>query len=290
MSSTTGMPASSQWCDRHRRCEDGCSHEGKLELITWTSTAGGDRMGWGNCLASESDALKEKFEKEFNSNEEKMYEYWPQGFRWTCCGTEGDQRFGCDHHGNGSTPCSCDFCKTKLLVRPSPSRWTTVQTMVYTNNESLKEETGFTLPAMVLETGIHSQNNNTVALVLREKNKDYKLAGLLRMVNATKPETEDNSRTSNVETVVHKDASGRWSKHAPMCKLERCIWLEAAEEKTIRLRYRQVRTGGPAVNIGVRMDPRVVEGSVNISEQILFVKRMDSANRIALSESEIRDL
>ncbi|KAH6953947.1 hypothetical protein BKA56DRAFT_237327 [Ilyonectria sp. MPI-CAGE-AT-0026] len=108
--------------------------------------------------------------------------------------------------------------------------------MVYTNNESLKEETGFTLPAMVLETGIHSQNNNTVALVLREKNKDYERAGLLRMVNATKPETEDNSRTSNVETVVYKDASGRWSKHAPMCKLERRVWLEAAEEKTIRLR------------------------------------------------------
>jgi len=74
-------------------------------------------MGWGNCLASESDELKEKFEKEFNSNEEKMYEYWPQGFRWTCCGTEGDQRFGCDHHGNGSTPCSCDFCK---MGKPIP--------------------------------------------------------------------------------------------------------------------------------------------------------------------------
>ncbi|KAH8656404.1 hypothetical protein BGZ61DRAFT_372375 [Ilyonectria robusta] len=117
MSSTTSMPTSSQWYDRHRRCKDGCSHEGKLELITWTSTAGGDRMGWGNCLASESDELKEKFEKEFNSNEEKMYEYWPQGFRWTCCGTEGDQRFGCDHHGNGSTPCSCDFCK---MGKPIP--------------------------------------------------------------------------------------------------------------------------------------------------------------------------
>jgi hypothetical protein len=73
-------------------------------------------MGWGNCLAIESDELKEKFEKEFNSNEEKMYKYWPQGFRWTCCGTEGDQLFGCDHHGEGSTPCSCDFCKVSTLV------------------------------------------------------------------------------------------------------------------------------------------------------------------------------
>ena len=114
------MPTSGQWYDRCRRCEDGNSHEGKLELITWTSTAGGDRMGWGNCLATESDALKEKFEKEYDSNEEKMYDYWPQGFRWTCCGTEGDQRFGCDHHGNGSTPCSCDFCKVSALGVPVP--------------------------------------------------------------------------------------------------------------------------------------------------------------------------
>ncbi|KAH8743775.1 hypothetical protein F5883DRAFT_33019 [Diaporthe sp. PMI_573] len=117
MSSTTNIPTPSQWYDRYRRCEDGYSHEGKLELITWASTTGGNRMGWGNCLASESDELKEKFEKEFNSNEEKMYEYWPQGFRWTCCGTEGDQRFGCDHHGNGSMPCSCDFCK---MGKPIP--------------------------------------------------------------------------------------------------------------------------------------------------------------------------
>jgi hypothetical protein len=115
MSSTTNMPTSSQWYDRHRKCEDGNSHEGKLELITWTSTADGGRMGWGNCLATESDELKEKFEKEFNSNEEKMYDYWPQGFRWTCCGTVGDQLFGCDHHGEGSTPCSCDFCKVSTL-------------------------------------------------------------------------------------------------------------------------------------------------------------------------------
>jgi hypothetical protein len=115
MSSTTSMPTSSQWYDRHRKCEDGNSHEGKLELITWTSTADGERMGWGNCFAAESDELKEKFEKEFDSNEEKMYDYWPQGFRWTCCGMMGDQLFGCDHHGEGSTPCSCDFCKVSTL-------------------------------------------------------------------------------------------------------------------------------------------------------------------------------
>lgn len=117
MSSAISTPTSSQWNDRYRRCKDGNSHEGKLELITWTSTAHGERMGWGNCLASESDQLKERFEKEFNSNEEKLYEDWPQGFRWTCCGTEGDQRFGCDHHGSGSAPCSCDFCKVSTLTR-----------------------------------------------------------------------------------------------------------------------------------------------------------------------------
>jgi hypothetical protein len=115
MSSATSVPTSSQWYDRHRKCEDGNSHEGKLELITWTSTDDGERMGWGNCLATESDELKEKFEKEFDSNEEKMYDYWPQGFRWTCCGTVGDQLFGCDHHGAGSTPCTCDFCKVSNL-------------------------------------------------------------------------------------------------------------------------------------------------------------------------------
>ncbi|KAK0114943.1 hypothetical protein ONS96_013418 [Cadophora gregata f. sp. sojae] len=48
---------------------------------------------------------------EFGGSEKKFFEYWPQGFRWTCCGTPGDQLFGCDHHGNGKMPCSCDFCK-----------------------------------------------------------------------------------------------------------------------------------------------------------------------------------
>lgn len=71
--------------------------------------------------------------------------------------------------------------------------------------------------------------------------------------------------------------------------VQRMTLLSSATDAWVIRGYRQVRTGGPAVNIGVRMDPRVVEGSVNISEQILFVKRMDSANRIALSESEIPD-
>lgn len=114
--------SSSHWYDKHRLCEDNAKHEGRLELITWSVPASSQRptdgddfcedMGWGNCVAGEdSDSLRQKFETEFAGSEEKLYEYWPQGFRWTCCGLGGDQNFGCDHHGKGATPCSCDFCK-----------------------------------------------------------------------------------------------------------------------------------------------------------------------------------
>ena len=41
-----------------RKCDDGSLHEGKLELITWTT----QDMGWGGCFAEESDDLKVKFE------------------------------------------------------------------------------------------------------------------------------------------------------------------------------------------------------------------------------------
>ncbi|KAG7001403.1 hypothetical protein G7Y79_00032g067560 [Physcia stellaris] len=102
------------WYDAHRRCEDGANHEGRLELITWPSLAAdtGDEedLGWGACFAEESEDLKHKFETEYEGDEEKWYHYWPQGFRWTCCGTAGDQMFGCDHHGSGSRACTCDFC------------------------------------------------------------------------------------------------------------------------------------------------------------------------------------
>lgn len=102
------------WYDAHRRCADGANHEGRLELITWPSLAAdtGDEedLGWGACLAEESEDLKQKFETEYEGDEEKWYHYWPQGFRWTCCGAAGDQMFGCDHHGSGSRACTCDFC------------------------------------------------------------------------------------------------------------------------------------------------------------------------------------
>ncbi|KAL7623433.1 hypothetical protein AAE478_007115 [Parahypoxylon ruwenzoriense] len=104
-----------KWYDRYRKCEDGTSHFGSLELITWGSRSG--HLGWGNCLASESAEMRHKYEVDFQSNDSRMYRYWPQAYRWTCCGLAGDQRVGCDHHGAGPTPCQCDFCH---MGRPLP--------------------------------------------------------------------------------------------------------------------------------------------------------------------------
>jgi hypothetical protein len=99
------------WYNKYRKCKDGSLHEGKLELITWNSTSEGDKMGWGNTLLEESADLKAKFEGEFQGDLKKLYRYWPQAFRWTCCGMDAAMKFGCDHHGEGSKPCSCDFCR-----------------------------------------------------------------------------------------------------------------------------------------------------------------------------------
>jgi len=115
---------SAKWHDKHRKCQDGSNHEGRLELITWSSQKEG--TGWGCCFEEESDDLRRKFETEFNSDEEKMHEYWPQGFRWTCCGTSADMDWGCDHHGSGSRPCTCDFCR--FVGIGSSSRYTDVPT------------------------------------------------------------------------------------------------------------------------------------------------------------------
>jgi hypothetical protein len=50
--------------------------------------------GWGHCIEEEADDLKKKFETEFGGSLEKFHQYWPQGFRWTCCGTDaGISRF-----------------------------------------------------------------------------------------------------------------------------------------------------------------------------------------------------
>uniref|UniRef100_A0A8H8CRD5 MYND-type domain-containing protein n=1 Tax=Psilocybe cubensis TaxID=181762 RepID=A0A8H8CRD5_PSICU len=98
-----------QWYDKFRKCRDGSLHEGKLELITWPCPEEG--TGWGGCLAEESDALKRKFEVKYGSDEATLHKHWPQGFRWTCCGTDAGMDWGCDHHGTGSKPCTCDFCR-----------------------------------------------------------------------------------------------------------------------------------------------------------------------------------
>lgn len=107
-----GLP----WYDLYRQCKDGAKHEGRLEIITWSTPANEhedfpEAMGWGNVIASEADQLKRKFETDLHGDEAKLYQEWPQAFRWTCCGASGENRFGCDHHGKGSKPCTCDFCR-----------------------------------------------------------------------------------------------------------------------------------------------------------------------------------
>jgi hypothetical protein len=97
--------------------EDKSYHHGEAELITWEwEDPDLGKIGWGSTLAAEADDLKAKFEGEFGGSEERLYQYWPQAFRWTCCGADGALEWGCDHHGTGLTPCTCDFCKYVLSV------------------------------------------------------------------------------------------------------------------------------------------------------------------------------
>jgi hypothetical protein len=67
------------YCDR----EDGSQHEEN-------EVSPQEELGLGGCLAGESDDLKRKFEGQF-----------------------ARMKWGCDHHGTGSKPCSCDsdFCR-----------------------------------------------------------------------------------------------------------------------------------------------------------------------------------
>ncbi|KAF9475461.1 hypothetical protein BDN70DRAFT_840872 [Pholiota conissans] len=115
-------PLIPKWYDKYRKCRDGNLHEGNLELITWscTETEDGILKGWGNVDIEESADLKEKFEKEFKGDEKELHRYWPEAFRWTCCGTDAGIEYGCDHHGTGSTPCSCDFC---TMGKPLPDKY-----------------------------------------------------------------------------------------------------------------------------------------------------------------------
>ncbi|EJD42517.1 hypothetical protein AURDEDRAFT_89441 [Auricularia subglabra TFB-10046 SS5] len=112
-------PVSNSWHDKHRGCQDGSTHQGELELITWSMVDGaGDRRGWGNVFIADAAEQKRLFETEFSSNEEKFFKEWPKAFRWTCCGVAGDQNWGCDHHNiKYPKPCTCDFC---VMGKPLP--------------------------------------------------------------------------------------------------------------------------------------------------------------------------
>ncbi|GLB41022.1 putative MYND finger [Lyophyllum shimeji] len=106
-----------KWYDKHRKCRDGHNHEGDLELITWNCPK--EKTGWGAVCLEEADDLKHRFETEMGGDLQKLYEEWPDAFRWTCCGTSAGMDHGCDHHGSGSFPCSCDFCR---MGKPLPER------------------------------------------------------------------------------------------------------------------------------------------------------------------------
>ena len=69
------------------------------------------RLGWGACFAEESGDLKQKFEVEYGGDEARSYKHCLQGFRWTCRGTDASIKYGCDHHGTGLKPCTCDYCR-----------------------------------------------------------------------------------------------------------------------------------------------------------------------------------
>lgn len=122
--------SSPNWWEKKRKCPtcntthainrschfDNCPqdpdyHEGVPELIIWPGNESPHySTGWGNVEESHSAALKKRFEEELGCDEEKLYKIRPEAFRWTCCGKTLDTPYPCDHHGTGSTPCSCDFC------------------------------------------------------------------------------------------------------------------------------------------------------------------------------------
>ncbi|KAK7906481.1 hypothetical protein PG985_016218 [Apiospora marii] len=69
------------WYDKHRQCHDGSVHFGELELITWGGEEAGWELGWGRAQLSEVEFMKKQYKHEFGGDDEKLYEYWPQGFR-----------------------------------------------------------------------------------------------------------------------------------------------------------------------------------------------------------------
>ncbi|EIN13012.1 hypothetical protein PUNSTDRAFT_82541 [Punctularia strigosozonata HHB-11173 SS5] len=104
---------SSSWMDKYRGCRDGSLHEGKLELMTWEyiEPTTKERMGWGNVVIEGAEYMKKVLREECNGKLSRLFKKRPEAFRWTCCGTDAGMNFGCDHHGTGSRPCTCDFCR-----------------------------------------------------------------------------------------------------------------------------------------------------------------------------------
>ena len=113
----------------------GGRHADELEIVTWNTPAGdelGEDLGWGACIIEEIQDLKNRFEvssymqitqhwkpidflflqNEVNFDFATFHEYWPQGFRWTCCGLPGDYKWDCGHHFDG---CRCDSCRYEAL-------------------------------------------------------------------------------------------------------------------------------------------------------------------------------
>ncbi|KAH6890921.1 hypothetical protein BKA70DRAFT_1408699, partial [Coprinopsis sp. MPI-PUGE-AT-0042] len=85
---------------------------------SWSSSLGTSMMkkttrtlDGGGVFIEEVEDHKKTFHEKYNGDLKRFFNYWPQGFRWTCCGMGGDQNFGCDHHGAGAKPCTCDFCR-----------------------------------------------------------------------------------------------------------------------------------------------------------------------------------
>ena len=62
-------------------------------------------------VIEEAEEHKRMFEVECRGKKSLFFKKWPQAFRWTCCGTDAGMNYGCDHHGSGSRPCTCDFCQ-----------------------------------------------------------------------------------------------------------------------------------------------------------------------------------
>jgi len=98
-----------------RPTQDGNHHYGECELIHWNfKDEDGEELGWGAVLKEESAEHEEKFVRKFGGSRRKFINYWPNAFRWTCCGMQvGNGTIGCDHHGDPAAPfpCSCDFCR-----------------------------------------------------------------------------------------------------------------------------------------------------------------------------------